>query len=166
MTRKPRPFVGWLRASAALSLFLAGAALAQPKPALVRDLDSPARGPVQVTMESNPDMCVPVAARCQFDFAELTVPAGKRLVITQVNAEYGALSAAPTGFAVHLRASGGKAHLNFHAPGHPVYSGGVVIQPLTYFVEAGLYPIVTIYPDGDVGKPWGTVTLTGYWVDL
>lgn len=74
--------------SAALALVLACCATlasAQPKPALVQDRDEPGRNPYQQTlqMKQNSTNCGPLVSLCSFTFD--TVPAGKRLVVTNVS---------------------------------------------------------------------------------
>jgi hypothetical protein len=163
MTRKSKPSVVWLRAATIAALILAGSAMAQPKPALVQDRDTAARDPVQVTKSSFPIDCT--SSSCSISFADYTVPTGKRLVVTQVNVKYAGAVASPTGFEVALIAPPGATSLTFRGPSGPS-SGGVVLQPLTFYVEAGQFLLVSVYADNDVATMSANVTLTGYWVTL
>lgn len=145
--------------------FVLGAplAFAQPKPALVRDFDGPMRDPVQFRGFIN---------ACQTEFIcfatydALTVPAGKRLVITQVYVKINAQNAGPNGTRVTLTASGPSAPF----VGFMVMSGSVKtfsqIQPLTYYVDAGAYPQIEFFASDDRGSWDADVTLTGYWVTV
>jgi len=144
--------------------FVLGAplAFAQPKPALVRDIDGPTRDPVQFRG------AIPACQTgflCSGNYTAFTVPAGKRLVITQVYVRINAQNAGPGGTRVTLGSSAGSAFVGFM-----VMSGSVKnfsqTQPLTYYLDAGANPQIEFFANDDRGN-WDTdVTLTGYYVTV
>lgn len=150
------------RLVALLLAFVLGAplAFAQPKPALVRDFDGPTRDPVQFRG------AIPACTTgfiCFANYDALTVPAGKRLVITQVYVRVNAQNPGPGGTRITLKSSVSSTSVGFM-----VMSGSVTnfsqTQPLTYILEAGANPQIEFFANDDRGN-WDTdVTLTGYWV--
>lgn len=144
--------------------FVLGAplAFAQPKPALVRDIDGPTRDPVQFRG------AIPACATgfiCFANYDALAVPAGKRLVITQVYVRINAQNAGPGGTRVTLRSSTGSASVGFM-----VMSGSVTnfsqTQTLTYYLDTGANPQIEFFANDDRGNWDADVTLTGYWVTV
>ncbi len=144
--------------------FVLGAplAFAQPKPALVRDADLPARDPVQFRGFIN--VCQ-TSAICFGDYPALTVPAGKRLVITQVYVRINAQNPGPGGTRVTLTSSNPAPYVGFTVMSGPVTNFSQT-QPLTYYVEAGSYPQIEFFAYDDRGNWDADVTLTGYWVSV
>ena len=144
--------------------FVLGAplALAQPKPALVRDVDGPTRDPVQ--FRGLIPVCQTVFI-CFANYDALTVPAGKRLVITQVYVRINAQFPGPGGTRVTLTSSVPSAYVGF-----TVMSGSVTdfsqTQPLTYYVDAGANPRIEFFANDNRGNWDADVTLTGYWVTV
>ncbi len=144
--------------------FVLGAplAFAQPKPALVRDFDGPTRDPVQ--FRGLISVCQTVFI-CAVNYDALTVPAGKRLVITQVYVRINAQNPGPGGTRVTLKSSVASAFVGF-----TVMSGSVTnfsqTQPLTYYVDAGANPQIEFFANDDRGNWDADVTLTGYWVTV
>ena len=144
--------------------FVLGAplAFAQPKPALVRDFDGPTRDPVQFRGY------IPACQTgfiCFANYDALTVPAGKRLVITQVYVKINAENPGPGGTRVTLRSSAASAFVGFM-----VMSGSVTTflqtQALTYYVDAGANPQIEFFANDNRGSWDADVTLTGYWVTV
>lgn len=143
--------------------FAAGAASAQPKPALVQDRDTAARDPVQVMRLSVPVDCG--SSACTVSFADLTVPAGRRLVVNQLWVVVDGTNPNPNGFTVALTDIPMSAAIVFDGPGRP--SGGTrVLQPLVFYVEAGRYPLISVTANDNLGVMSVAVTLTGHWINL
>ena len=143
--------------------FAAGAASAQPKPALVQDRDTAARDPVQVMQLSAPIDCT--SSSCVVAFNGLTVPAGRRLVIDQLWVVVSGNNPNPNGFTVSLTDIPMSAAIVFDGPGRP--SGGSrVLQPLVFYVEAGRFPYISVNANDDLSTMSVAVTLTGHWINL
>lgn len=146
--------------------FVLGAplAFAQPKPALVRDFDGPTRDPVQ--FRGTISVCQTVFICFANYDTSLTVPVGKRLVITQVYVRINAQNPGPGGTRVTLRTS---APSNERV-GFMVMSGSVTdfsqTQPLTFYVDAGANPQIEFFANDNRGSWDADVTLTGYWVTV
>jgi hypothetical protein len=144
--------------------FVLGAplAFAQPKPALVRDFDGPTRDPVQ--FRGTISVCQTVYI-CFANYDALTVPTGKRLIITQVYVRINAQNPGPGGTRVTLGSSVPSASVGF-----TVMSGSVTdfsqTQPLTYYVDAGANPQIQFFANDNRGNWDADVTLTGYWVTV
>ena len=145
--------------------FVLGAplAFAQPKPALVRDFDGPTRDPVQ--FRGTISVCQTVFICFANYDTSLTVPVGKRLVITQVYVKINAENPGPGGTRVTLRSSAASAFVGFM-----VMSGSVTdfsqTQPLTFYVDAGANPQIEFFANDNRGSWDADVTLTGYWVTV
>lgn len=152
--------------AALVLVFVTATASAQPKSALVQDRDAPARDPVQVMRQSGTGDCSSNA--CVIEFSDLTVPAGKRLVIRQVFVRAVTDVAVPGGFLVHLAGApgGGSTYVEFRGQGDPTRVANTVLQPLTFYVEAGRFPQFSIYETGAPASTSAEVTVTGSWVAL
>jgi len=124
-----------------LALVPVSAALAQPKPALVKDIDQPARAKYQETI-SHPTECNS-ASTCLFNFS--AVPAGKRLVVTWVNAFYEMVGAGSDSWAVLFPAdpSGIEIYL-VPTPNQWASTLRTINSPAVMYVEAGISPSLQI----------------------
>jgi hypothetical protein len=156
-----------VRHALAVALALAsGAALAQPKPALVQDRDEPGRNPWQqsVSVMQNTTNCGPLLSLCTCTFD--TVPAGRRLVVTHASVSFhtepttanpvaytGATQVPPFSHMLPLpQARSGARHVSMGA--------------VQYYVEAGQYPYMSVqgFPLND-GVPT-QCNLSGYYVNV
>lgn len=157
-------------ASCALTLaFGSFAALAQPKPALVKDTNEPGLNPyVESTQrEQNSTVCQPSGGpfgTC--DFTLSAVPAGKRLVVTYASVSY-YLSPGGTFPEVFLLAPSRYVQL----PLQPVQSGTladrqVAAGPVTFYVEPGDAPKFTVRGFDILDGRTATLSLSGYYVNL
>ena len=138
----------------------AATAHAQPKPALVQDRDEPARNPyMQEVVHSG---CNGVAL-CIVEVAP-AVPAGKRLVVTQVSitTQVSGGSTVPTNANLGDTTTGSR--VGFTLVGSSVALIGT--QTITRYYEAGATPVVTFaLQAGTVfGNVW--VVLLGYYITL
>lgn len=131
-----------------LGVLPAGDALAQTRPALVRDVDQPARQPVVIRKNT---------AASIFE-AIYTVPAGKRFVLEHVNC-----SALTTDLYVGIFA-GGLSHPNivYSVPVISVSSGVLVADGATsIYFEPGSVLNLRIFTIGQT-----TCTLSGHTIDV
>jgi hypothetical protein len=149
-----------------LTAVLALDALAQPKPALTRNVDEPGRNPYVRSMQvvQNTTNCSAALDQCAATF--LVVPDGKRLVITYVsvafflaaggNAPEASLSAAGTGFILLPQPT----KMTFGVDRY------TVATPVTFYVEPGESPRVIMRGFNFADGYTFTVALAGYLVAL
>lgn len=160
---------GWL--TIAWLLVLASAdALAQPKPALTLNTNEPGlnRYVESKQVEQNATACLPATppfASCVFEM--LPVPAGKRLVVTYVSAQY-YLSAGATFPEVLLSAAGSGFVM---LPMQPVQAGTavdrhLVATPVTFYVEPGAVPRFTLRGFDILDGRTASLSIVGYVVNL
>lgn len=145
-------------ALAATMLLVAASAFAQPKPALVQDRDEPGRNPYQQAAV-NP-ACIGFFT-CSLDFA--AVPAGMRLVVTQVTIET-AVSDASGAVAVRVLNNTLAARAAFVVTGP--FNTRFATVPVVMYVEAGQVLNVQTVATGGVYSEWVVATLVGYFVPL
>ena len=142
---------------------------AQPKPALVQNIDEPGRNPYQEGKQfsANAMNCDNSNFTCTARFP--AVPAGKRLVLTYVSAFYG-LSANAAAANVRVGKSGDMDRMlilqavtaNPNVVGAEYTASG----PVTFYYEPGDTPTVTLSGQFiNFGSPVA-VTLVGYLVSL
>jgi hypothetical protein len=151
-------------------LFASFVALAQPKPALVKDANEPGLNPYveAVQLEQNTTTCQPASppfSSCSFVLS--TVSAGKRRVITYASVSY-FLSPGGTFPEVFLGSTGGG---YVQLPLQPVQSGTladrqVVSTPVTFYIEPGESPRFTLRGFDILDSRTATLTLSGYYVNL
>jgi hypothetical protein len=158
-----------LMGAAALALlgtlghFSAKPLLAQIRAALVKNIDERGRTPymVQVTC-GTPG----VAAQCESDFP--VVPANKRFVVEYVN---GSLSAGQNNFQgafLNVPSAGLNqfrllAHFDGNINTRDLYT---ISMPVVFYYEPGQAPSVVLVAVTSPGVLFGTITLSGYLVDL
>lgn len=139
-------------------LVIATSAAAQPKPALVQDVDSPARNAFQQPIASN--ACTG-QADCTFTFA--AVPAGMRLVVTQVSIEASVSDpSAPLYLRVGDAALSTRAAFTVHGPGN----ARLATFPVTLVLSPGAIPYVLIFVGGTTLAGSGIVTMIGHFVAI
>ncbi len=143
----------------AFAAFCATAALAQPKPALVQDLDQPGRAKYQ---EANSHSCQD-ASTCYFFFS--VVPAGKRLVVTWVNVNYG-LSASGFSWGILFQSDASGVDLSL-VPSPDQWADAVrtINSPVLMYVDAGYYPAIEIL-NGGLFSGAAKATLVGYYISV
>lgn len=147
----------------AAAAFFATAALAQPKPALVRDVDQPARAKYQQTIVRTAADCGGLSG-CSFVFG--AVPAGMRLVVTWVNLHY-SLDSATDFSEIFLKPLDGDQPWAWFSPTPDPYFGNRrnVQAPVTLYFEATEVPVLRI--NGQMqGASDAYGTLAGYLVSL
>lgn len=152
---KPFPRVSMLVVTA----LFAATAFAQPKPALVKDVDQPARSPYQETKES--PSC---DGSCVLQFSP--VPAGKRLVLNWVNIGYIADSADSPG-AASLTPGDASSTIFYFLPTSQSSTALTVFNaPVTMYVNAGASPTLTVLATTSALAKSVTGTLVGYYVSV
>lgn len=136
----------------------AGSALAQPKPALVQDRDEPGRNPFQERVTSS--FCEGAPA-CILSLGT-AVPAGKRLVVTQIAV---ALRVTDGSGAVRasLNTSGGGFSLPFAITGAD--ANRYALLPMTRYFEAGQMPLLTFGVENGNFIQSQEYALVGYLID-
>lgn len=147
-------------------LVVSATALAQPKPALTRNLDEPGRNPYVESKQIAASVAnCGTLTSCTFEFA--TVPADKRLVITYASVTFmltgggtvpeAALSAAGTGF------------IQLPLPTVP-HAGTndrwATASPVTFYVEPGAAPRIIVRGFDLADGFLVTMALSGYYVSL
>ena len=143
----------------ALALAPVSAAVAQPKPALVKDLEQPGRDKYQETQSHS---CQDSYA-CYFFFAE--VPAGKRLVVTWVSASYPTYDPVDSwGVLFPSDGSGVELYLG-PLPSPSAGAFRIINTPVAMYVEAGSYPTVELLASG-LFSAGANVTLVGYYISV
>lgn len=135
-------------------------AWAQPKPALTKDVDGPGREIYRQTVSG--DTC-DLADSCGIAIP-VTVPAGRRLIVTYVSAEAWLNADSPALLVGRItNVLGGGHKINFSAPGPSDRRGWN--GPVTFYVEPGETLSASLrLPAGVlfVGAP--SVTLMGHFV--
>jgi len=156
-------------AAASSTILAPTTASAQVRAALVRNVDEPGRVPFAQDVVGTCN-----AVNCFFTFA--TVPAGKRLVIEQIEGLARSLSTTAVFSDAELvtsssvTATSGVRH-NFHmsllspAGSSNVFNGWYFNSPTKAYVEAGSSPSVTMHQSTAGGTAFSQVTITGYLVD-
>jgi len=150
----------------AFAAFAATAALAQPKPALVKDVDQPARSMYQETASETSSYTGQVT--CQLSFA--TVPAGKRLVVQWINVFYPLLSTSGDSD-VQLYSVLGvqpQATAFLFQPGPNAGATGLrtVNAGVLMYVDAGAFPTMLIVAENTTFNGSVLATLSGYYVSV
>jgi hypothetical protein len=142
------------------------------KPALVQNIDEKGRNPYQQTIQFTPTSPTAAAScssgSCTVSFK--TVPAGYRLVVTQVTA---AFAAASTGDAERLAVLASitsttpQTSVDIAVLPTPTLSGGIqtLNAAVTFYVEPGLIPYMLLSNVLSTGSEV-TVSITGYLVNL
>lgn len=146
----------------------ASAALAQTRPALVRSVDEPARVPYGGTMVPS---CT-FSNQCSATYP--TVPAGKRLRVTEIAAYVRSNTSSGSHLlALHRNDMSGvnAVYLTMMPPMNAAYYGPVAstTQAVDVIYEAGEVPIVELGLGAGFGGITGAnarLTLTGYLVDV
>jgi hypothetical protein len=146
----------------AAALLTGSTAFAQ-KAALVQEVNVPAKSPYQFNLLFNGD-----AGHCPNNFfcnvIFPPVPAGKRLVVTHVSAQYSMNSGA-----VEAAVSIGTGIGNTLDLPAPTYTGGnrfISSSPVTYYFEAGETPIVFIIGSSVITGLTNHASVIGYLVSL
>jgi hypothetical protein len=140
---------------------------AQPKPALVQNIDEPGRNPYQQGMNFLASGTTCGSLSCIATFP--AVPPGKRLVLTYVSALYGLSANAISAF-IQVGKTGDTDRILFlpAVTANPAGSGAsyTAAGPVTFYYEPGDTPTVTV--DGQNINFGSTVyvTLVGYLVSL
>jgi hypothetical protein len=167
MFRTPRFF--HLLAAAAFSLLICPTLNAQ-KPTLVKDVDALGRAPYQQTVFFNQTASVCTNFVCTVNFNP--VPAGYRLVVTHVSAQYklGNGNAGGTTPTVEIGTNGDVSGeiLLLPTPTPIGFNSYVTSSPVTYFVEAGKYPSVFLggqFVTTD-GSNTASATVVGYLISI
>ena len=152
--------------AALLAGALPAVAGAQPKPALVQDIDEPGRNPYQQTMSF-----VAGVSTCSNNFTCTVnfpaVPAGKRLVLTYVSAAFGT---APNPASASITVSQ-SANTYLRLPAvtvNPAVVGARFIAsgPVTFYYEPGDVPSVTLSAQTINFGSTDDVSLVGYLIPL
>ena len=154
MSRSP------LRIALALAGALACGAASAQKAALVQEAYGPGRTPYQVNQLYNPSASIcPNSFYCQIAFPP--VPAGKRLVVTQVSATY-SLNSGATEAIVEI------GNGLFNTMDIPTVSVGnlryVASAPITYYFEPGETPYIFITGSSVITSNTGHASIIGYLV--
>lgn len=182
MTRLTRIAVGAVAALAILATFGTigiPKAIAQIRAALVKNVDEPGRAPFQFHQSAY----VGVSSPCGLNFCDFrlpAVPAGKRLVITNIALRVGLPATGVTVGAPYIytwdSASSSviaRLHLQYVEP-YPVDNldsnarVAAFNQTVLYFVEAGQHPTILIHSaNGNLNaSAIHECQVTGYFVDL
>jgi hypothetical protein len=155
--------------------FLSGEAFAQARPALVKDVDEPARSPFQFYV-----MASKASANCSTtlcSFVAPPVPAGKRLVITGMSGIIQLDGSANVGDFV-IRAGTGNAPAFWVPPFRDrCYACPDCLPParrcafnesFRLYLDAGQYAIIAFDVfDGALADGWpNEILVTGYFIDL
>ena len=136
LTRNLRAFAAAIVASA--FALVAGTALAQPKPALTKEIDAPGRDAYQANRSPNVSVaCRPIPIFCRLEFDP--VPAGKRLVVTYVSLQFQQTDAVDQNFA-WLGDLASPNYLLLPKPQLLYDTIFVLSTPITYYVNAGETP--------------------------
>lgn len=163
MPKKMHRSIGWRGVTAFVLALVAAAASAQPKPALVQNRDEPGRTPYQKQVNIFSGDC-PSPDICYVNFGSAPVPAGQRLVVTQVAVKLNLSSASVDAAAVEITDFTLAASLWYRVPGEGNFR--FFAAPLTYYIEAGSYPFVSIYGPSGPSVTGGSVAIIGYLVTL
>ncbi len=151
--------VTFLRASVlAFVMVASGGALAQPKPALVKDIDQPGRAKYQETQTHS---CQGSSSNCYFFFSP--VPAGKRLIVTWANAVYDLADSNSSYAILYLNETGGTELYLLPLPDPWAQTSRVINTPVMMYVEAGSSPAFQILT-GSLFTSSPKVTLVGYYI--
>lgn len=110
-----------------------------------------------VTFNQGPNTCTQFV--CEVNFP--AVPAGKRLVITYASAQYG-LSSGGTGARVRLSTSGSE--ISLPAPVRIGFDTYVASAPVTFYVNAGQAPTLSLGGQFTSGSLTATASVVGYLV--
>jgi hypothetical protein len=145
---------------AILGHFSAKPVMAQVRPALVQNIDEPGRSPYTLTLfcstEASTNLCSGTSATA--------VPANKRFVVQYIN---GLLNITGT-FAFGSVYSGSSSYyLDPHSAAN--FQGTNLYQinmPVAVYIEAGQTPSIQVGSTSGATTQSGTVTLTGYLIDL
>lgn len=147
-----------LRASMlAFTLFAVGSAFAQPKPALVKDIDQPGRTIYQETIVLN------CSTSCSGQFS--AVPAGKRLVVTWVSAIYTLSTSGLVSYGSLARND--MSGVTVFLPPSPVPWAApemIINTPTLMYVDAGSSALLSI--SGVATVQSATATLVGYYISV
>lgn len=156
-------------AACAFATLVATGALAQPKPALVKDADAPGLNPYHESVQLDQDVsrcqvAPPSFNNCRFTLS--AVPAGKRLVITYASISY-FVSPGATFPEVLLTAPFRFVQL----PLPTVQSSSLVdrlwvASPVTFYVEPGDAPAFLVRAFDILDGRMASMSLTGYYVNL
>jgi hypothetical protein len=137
-----------------------------PPPAPTVSADEPGRIAYQALGKPDPQGCFTGKFSCSFTFP--TVPAGKRLVVTQVSGDLG-FAPKPLYVRVLLELNiPGSPFISFFAPieqGQGSEAGSSFVQPVTYYVEAGQTPIIALLVNDGLFEFDQAMTMTGYLID-
>ena len=156
-------------AVAALAL-AASVAWAQPKPALVQDRDEPGRSPYLRMVSAQVGDAGCNTALCVVNFNSPAVPAGMRLVLTQISVNLSLADASTNPLEVILYDSAlpTAPQVSFSVPGNG--ERRAMTAPVFYYSNANGYPTVAVIPriGVDLLSGAGTVhvTLAGYFITL
>jgi hypothetical protein len=139
--------------------------MAQVRAALVQNIDEPGRAPFSIQVgcdgNSNSNAC--------FGTSSTAVPANKRFVVQNVN---GALSIFGSGTFVTGTVTadvinGANLNIDPHFTANAFgYSSYVINMAAVAYFEAGQTPSLEIISSATSAAPSGTVTLSGYLIDL
>jgi hypothetical protein len=148
----------------ALGQFGAKPLLAQIRAALVKNIDERGRAPYMVQATCG---TVAIAIQCEADFP--VVPANKRFVVEYVN---GLVSAAHGNFqgAFLNVPSAGQVRVSllahFDATNASNRDQYTISMPAVVYYEPGQVPFAVLAAEASPGLLGGTITLSGYLVDL
>ena len=149
---------------------------AQVRPAVVKNIDEPGRIPYQQHVAA-----AKASANCGGNFCDFllpTVPAGKRLVITNFSGHLAFEGTAVAGRIVLYLDSLTAGSPEFEVPHNPgaYHKDPISIgnpnrmafnEKVQLFVEAGQRPLIDLHTDGRLVDDWKQVFIvTGYLVDL
>jgi hypothetical protein len=164
--------VALLAFSTVFSALVCAPAHAQ-KPALVQNIDEKGRNPYQQTIQFIPTSTTTGLTSCSGGLCEVAfkpVPAGYRLVVTQVTAIY---TAASTGdveniaFLASITSATSPTVGDIAILPSPTISAGLhsLSAAITFYVEPGLIPLLSMTNVQNSGSTV-TVSITGYLVNL
>lgn len=147
----------------AVAGLLAGTTAFAQKAALVQEVNVPAKSPYQHNLLFNG-----TAANCPNNFFCAVgfppVPAGKRLVVTHVSAQY-SLNSGAVEAAVSIGTSIGNT-LDLPAPVNTGASRYITSSPVTYYFEAGETPTVFVIGSSVITGLTNHASVIGYLVSL
>lgn len=149
-----------------MALVPASVALAQPKPALVKDVDQPARSMYQETA-IDASFCIGQST-CELSFA--AVPAGKRLVVQWINVFYPLVSTSGDSDVKLYSVLGvqpqGTTFLFQPAPNAGTTGLRTVNTGVLMYVDAGAFPTMLIVAENTTFNGSVLATLSGYYVSV
>lgn len=140
-------------------------AVAQPKPALVRDLDEPGRDPFFVALDVvvGSSECNQGGSTTTCSIQMGSAPSGKRLVITYASAVFDLADASATNPWVELTMGAGKRITLPLSPARGTGTRVIAAGPVMAFADPG--PIVQMHVRASALSPTSVIaTVVGYYI--